>query len=537
MAATQQVQDFMPTPELGMYDSEDAYSSGEEELPSRKEIDDLLRRAHHYVITEGGKDSSSTYMERIHYINRNIVQEISTYNYDCDRTLYRRVKQKVDHVLREFEDYEGVDSRIDDYVEVSRPGKGAVKKSLSRGDSSPRTPTSPPARHALKVESKKEDIERTYQYGGPDNYPEIWYQKAPASLPFPETIRIAEYESLRIHWDLATTGNLENKEPVTSNAVKFNDRRLARFDNLGQYDSGSRFTTPYIDSKCMASVTKYGTFNQLANVVEKFNKQDDLTKAAKDYKYAPRILLEQFAVVNPGGKVIEPNVEYALRKAVNESPVTKPRQSSSASTAKKPAAPLSKRQSVSPAVRRIKEATEASIRSSPLPQSPPLATETKKTQTTTPVSIPAKRRGRPRKDTSPIEAPPAASPATGKRKRDAEPLAIANNVPAKRRAAAGGANPYTPTTASHPGLHVPSSTPATTPALTMSGSSAASTPAAAKAKNAGKKTRKSRSKRVLEERVSPEKYEEIMASRRSIVAEGHEEITRGSTRSGRVRRL
>jgi carbonic anhydrase len=65
-----------------------------------------------------------------------------------------------------------------------------------------------------------------------------------------------------------------------------------------------------------------------------------------------------------------------------------------------------------------------------------------------------------------------------------------------------------------------------------------STKAKAKAKVAGKKTRKIRTKYDYEERVTPERYREIMNERRAnATAQGHESVPRGVTRSGRVRKM
>jgi hypothetical protein len=202
----------MQTPELSMSDSENAYSSDEEEmLLTREKLDQWLRDAHHYAITEGGKDSGSIYKRRIHNINRDI-REISRYDDDCDRKLFRSVKQKIDHILRELEDDMGVDSSVED-DEVSDSVDVVAEEPL---DSSPVTPTATSALGTLDRSGKKnDDIERTYLYGGPKNPPEIWYRGAPASLPFPETIRMADWESLRIDWDRAATGDMKNSEPVT----------------------------------------------------------------------------------------------------------------------------------------------------------------------------------------------------------------------------------------------------------------------------------------------------------------------------------
>ena len=52
----------------------------------------------------------------------------------------------------------------------------------------------------------------------------------------------------------------------------------------------------------------------------------------------------------------------------------------------------------------------------------------------------------------------------------------------------------------------------------------------------GKKTRKIRTKHDYEERVTPERYREIMRDRTNVTAQGHEKVPRGVTRSGLIRK-
>jgi predicted component of type VI protein secretion system len=197
---------------------------------------------------------------------------------------------------------------------------------------------------------------------------------------------------------------------------------------------------------------------------------------------------------------------------------------------------------VSPAIRRIKAPIESSVRGRPI------STKTVHGQVATHVSIPAMgSSGRSRRNTLPASPLSNTFTAAGKRKRlsadtveeAVQPKSKTAIAPAKRRSTES-AQPSTPPTSG--GLHTPSSTPAKTPALTTSGSSVASTPlstkAKAKAKVAGKKTRKIRTKYDYEERVTPERYREIMNERRAnATAQGHESVPRGVTRSGRVRKM
>lgn len=161
-------------------------------------------------------------------------------------------------------------------------------------------------------------------------------------------------------------------------------------------------------------------------------------------------------------------------------------------------------------------------------------------------STPATRsRVRSRKDTLIEDAIVTAATTTAKRKRlsvDIVGEVIEGDtdikaIPTKRVRTTGLARPYTPTTVSQSsGLYTPSSIPATTPALTTSGSSVASTPPVTKARAAGRKQRKAHTKSDFEERVTPERYAEIMAQREHNSSQGHESAVRGITRSGRMRK-
>ena len=618
MATKHQHCTLIHTPELSLSDSEDSYSSSEEDMPEREETDRLLRQAHHYVITEGGNDSPATYMKRMHRINRSLIQEISKHSYECDPKLYRRVKQKVDHVLREFEDTVDADSSVYDFDEMPENYTVAPEEALYRKDPGPVTPDGVSALRTTKC-SGKDDLERTYLYGGPYNHPENWYKNAAASLPFPETIRMAGWESLRIHWDLATTGDMEMTEPVISNGVSFNNSRLAHHDSLAQYESGSRFKLPAIDPIDMAKVNKLGTVDQLHKAVHAFGQHDDTRTENGDYKCAPRVFLETLdvgqqgsltdrklhsadflekrpanitAVIDQVGGAVNttpteaclsnrgsskigpaPPATRTLLDKQQQTSVSSPENDTSSQTIKadhnddipttisspdnipshRTVAPESfsiNDHDVSPAIRRIKAATEASIRSSILPQSPPAYPETTHTQVATRISIPAKRpHGRPRENPLPTPTDLTVSvyqtTATDKRKRlsvnvveeELEVDAEVETVPAKRtRITKQSPRPYTTTTATKlENLHTPAMTPAATPALTVSGSSVASMPPVVKARAAGKKQKRIRTKRNFEERVTPEKYAEIMAQRGSVTAQRHESVAKGSTRSGKLR--
>ncbi|KAF3045433.1 hypothetical protein E8E12_003451 [Didymella heteroderae] len=550
MTARQQYRPLTHTPELSLSDTENSFSS-DEEMPDREETDQLLRQAHHYVITEGGEDSPSTYMERIQRINEDLVQEISAHGYNCDHKLFRRVEQKIGHVLREFEDAVVANSSLYDYSDSPEYYAAAAEEGLYRMDSSPVMPEAPSARRTAKI-GGKDDVERTYLYGSPGNPPESWYKKAPVSLPFPETIRMADWESLRIHWDLATTGNMEKTVPVTGNAVSFDDPRLKHHNNLHQYESGSRFKLPTPSSADMKKVKEFGSASELRGAMKALNEGDDSKRAGEDgdYKYAPRVSLERVDMGQQNSPAVD--IVDQVRSAVNTTPI-KLRSLSNDSNktgSARPAtraflndmqcfSPQSKPTAKTSAMRRVRAKMEDSLRSEENLSSAPATWETKEA---THVAFPKKTRARPRKDAkSPAATSAYQVTATGKRKRlsadaiegqtedDFEYEAVLSQ---RRKLARESVRPCTPTL---PVGNVDLNTPTSLPALTP-GSSVMSTPPAVKARAAGKKQRKIRTKRDFEQRVSPEKYDEIMAGRRTIAAAA-ESIVRGSTRSGKVRRL
>jgi len=557
-------------------------------MPDREETDQLLRQAHHYVITEGGKDSASLYMKRIQRINWSLIHEISRHGYDCDPKLYRRVKQKVDHVLREFEDAVGVDSGIHDYDEMLEHCATAPEEALCRTGSSPVTPNSPSFR-VYTEHGGDDDVQRTYLYGGSDSRPETWHKKSPASLLFPEIIRMAEWESLKIKWDIATTGDMESKDPATFNGVSYNHPGLENFNHLSQFESDPRFTLPITDPEVKAKVDDFGTVAKLTEAVDAFSQNDDCRIPDGGYEYAPRVFHERLEVgqqASPTDRQSPQSVPpaYALtdrttvinnvREALNTTP-TKPKQvsrsafeSETSSTAEiddHDSCPLAisppvsnppqllaptvkpsprKYGTASAAICRIKTATEAFIQTSALPQSPILALETYQ-----PLAVKKACSG-PRKNLLPVSSQPNPptwqTTAAGKRKRLSVDVlhegfsteTVVDMVPSKRaRIAKEPARPYTPILTRQPDSLL---TPVTTPALTVgstSSSSVASTPPVAKARTAGKKQRRIRTKNDFEERVTPEKYVEIMVQRKNAREQGHESIERGSTRSGKRRAM
>lgn len=285
MAARHQAPSFPQTPELSISDLEDAYPPSDEEMPDREETDHLLRQAHHYVITEGGKDTPLTYMQRIHRINRDVIQEISKHNYECDPKLYRRVKQRIDHVLREFEDSIDADYSIYDY-EVPEYYNVAVREPLRRTDSSPVTPDGSSTLHTVEHSGENDDSEEIHLYERPNNHLEIAYKKASASLPSPETVHMAGRKNMRIYSDSAARRNTEKTDPVTSNTASFQDPRVLQCDHLAKPSP----KLPAVGSVGLAKVANSATVDQVRKDVYELGHTKNVSG---DLESAPRAFLER----------------------------------------------------------------------------------------------------------------------------------------------------------------------------------------------------------------------------------------------------
>ncbi|KAJ4409614.1 hypothetical protein N0V91_002535 [Didymella pomorum] len=600
MTTRQPYHSLPQTPELSLYDTEDPYSS-DEEMPDREETDQLLRQAHHYVITEGGRDSSSKFMERIQRINEDLVQEISAHGYDCDPKLFRRVKHKIDHVLREFEDAVDAESSLYDYSDSREYYTAAVEESLYRTDSSPTTPDGAASRRTARI-GGKDYVERVYLYGGPGNHPESWYKKAAASLPFPETIRMADWESLRIHSDLAAIGNMEKTEPVTGNGVSFEDPCLTHHNKLPQFESGSRFRLPTPDSADIKRVKAFASNYRLKEAVKAFYEGDESKLPAKvgedvDYKWAPLVFLDRLDV----GQRLSPAAEgmsrattlaeaYAdsttvvkeVRSAVNTTPTKPPsisngsskvgsapratrallkdKQSPSSSTPVDIPTPVnddlpvtlslpvsktsqSKEIASGSTARRIKAKTEDSIRSPTSLSSAPANWETKPA---THVAILKKTRGRTRKNATPSAAITSTYQVTkaGKRKRlssdSVEDDQTAEGIELQVIVSRGKQlkrDAKRPYTPTSLGEDECGDNPVPDSPPEMTPGSSVMSTPPVKKARAAGKKQRRYTKCDFEQRVTPEEFAEHVARRGPSLTVAAAAIMRGSTRSGKVREL
>lgn len=253
-------------------------------MAEREQTNYLLRQAHHYVITEGDNDTPATYIDCIQRIDRALLQEIVEQGYDCDPKLYRRVRQKVDHVQREFEDAVDADFSLYDYGELSGCYSALTGESLSRMDVSPATPGFPSARPGTRLNAKNE-AEGTYSYGGPTSQPAHWRKSCSSSLPSPEIVCMTDWKSLWTHYDPAT-GNQDDKDPATSIGVGLKSHRITHQSRLAQYDSGSRFELSTVNRSDVVNNNKMSTVNKLHEAFDVFNQGESFEKINGQYKHA-----------------------------------------------------------------------------------------------------------------------------------------------------------------------------------------------------------------------------------------------------------
>ena len=328
------------SPELvDLSDSEELLSEGlisiSEEEPTQRELNDhRLIQAINYLSEEGGDDSPATFIDRVDRIDEALIQQLPQQGRDFDTKLYRRARAMVRDVQRDFEEvahqasasmleteeseedlpqyympsaaqalhrveenlFDDVDIMIDESVsEYEDSMKGAQPIEPLAKD---------PAIRPLTRQGKEKDVDRTrrFKYGGPENEYENWHKDFPATLPFPEAIQMAHWESIKINYNLSESGEQDKASgKVVETNIPFNIAALQQYKKLPLYDSGSRFKLPTPSEEVQKQIERLGTPQKLRAVVEKFNVGDRKAELAKDY--APRMFLQQLEVGNNQGKL------------------------------------------------------------------------------------------------------------------------------------------------------------------------------------------------------------------------------------------
>ncbi|KAF1913916.1 hypothetical protein BDU57DRAFT_521006 [Ampelomyces quisqualis] len=462
-------------------DSEDTDSIMEAEVAQQKADRRRLAQALNYLQLEGGNDSPATFIDRVNRIDRALLKRLPYPGHSFDDDIYHQVQTMVKKVQRDFED--AADEPSYDFESDNDIPEGFFPiEALYRGESPSPSPIPMPSvpratkGRATGLGSREidNDVQRTrvFKYGGPDNEAEHWHSNAPPSLPFPETHLMAHWESLKIDYDLSRPTDAKH----TETNVPFDHPALQPYFNLPQYESGSRFKLPTVSAKDQSAISRYGTSDRLANVVEGLNKVDATEGGNKGY--TRRVFLEKFLVGSQKfPKIVSPSqLRSAMAFTPSKSRTTRVSSQAPISVIKLPTStpraeevPVTKTKITqgnvytSPAFRRISNEVRlaekaeartaiAAVKTASLPSAiskpkptrvavpptekaqvkpklttlPPTASKPQPTRVATHVLIPKRGRGRPRKDATKavppapsIRATPVAEPAPtslGKRK-------------------------------------------------------------------------------------------------------------------------
>ncbi|KAL6712457.1 hypothetical protein ACN47E_000334 [Coniothyrium glycines] len=585
--------DAYESDQMDLSDSDSSVFSNEEwHFNNRR-----LTQAINYMSAEGGKDRPELFMERVNRLEEIFVQQLPKDNTNFNPKLYRRVRAMIRAVQREYEDAMGHSSLLNneedhtaDEEDIPDLTTTAAVQVLHEKDSPVQHSATATAQPRRKAPSSNIERQRTWKYDVQRNEPEIWMDKFPCILPFPETFQMAMWESLKIDYDLSEEGKRLKANGVVETNIPFDHPALARFKNLPPYESGSRFTLPEHRTEYERDVAMFASPQDTLKYVNEFN-AGEWTKA-QNKDQAPRINLEPFAFDADA-------TEKALRRSLNKTP-TKIRQAPLKSHVSSKTPPVTKetasherklmegrkrrtspppsephqsgggddhpssvhpqvirtpRTANSAALRAFQHGVDAAIRDTPRRHSslntlePPTTTKTARH-----VAVPAKRvqsqSGNPQ-----AQEPLLSTKIKSKRKA----VDSANGTPESKRirhlAVATLTSPI-PKTTSASKKKVTFLPPDTHEAVTR-GNTAASdnvlhvsapveavasvavpvstlSKAISRVATAGKLTRKKKKKMVFEEMVSPEEYDVYVRDKTAARVSGETAKKRGATRSGLV---
>lgn len=322
-------------------DAEEIYAIGGQEDSQRRENDTHLTQAINYLAKQGGDDTPITYMSRVNRIDETLVQGLPQGDHSFDKKLWRRLRGMVLAVKQDYEDTDEDTDEEDDAGPSEKPTESRDPR--SKEFSKLTTPTSlrKPAPSLSTPDVKQDNVsrEREFTYGGPGSEIEYWYRDMPPSLPFPETFRMAHWESLKIDFDLSESGKkLKADGKVIETNVSFNHEALKQYDNLHHHESGSRFKLPKISTADYDAVRKMASKAQLRDEVDHFNKGDRKEQEARNY--VPRTFLPRFGVGKQGQScflsmnsrktnqsIASPrgSLPSAIRKSLSTTPTRPPR--------------------------------------------------------------------------------------------------------------------------------------------------------------------------------------------------------------------
>jgi hypothetical protein len=287
--------------------------------------DNQIRQAISYISEEGRADSYAKFQDRVNLINDRIVDRYPQEAYAFNPNLYRQLRSMVNQKLNEFqrapsarvtevsddsellsdsEDIADMDLSDDallrqetdtDPSEVIRPPPKPRSQSRGKAKTPESAPAGYPARRSAPASASAlpEEIipenQKQYLYGGPRNETEEWLREFAPMLPFGETLRMQEWESMKINYDL-TQGAMKKPD---GKVPKPSFKKLVKESQpMHIYDSGSRFKLP--TNERLLSIVENKNPIDVEAAVNEFNNIDPKWNEVLEAKdYLPRIFLEK----------------------------------------------------------------------------------------------------------------------------------------------------------------------------------------------------------------------------------------------------
>jgi hypothetical protein len=279
-------------------DAEEIYSMSDDDTVQKEDNDRRLLQAINYLQQGGRGDSPATFIDRVNRIDKTLSNQLRHQEPMFNPKLYRRVRALVIDVRRDFDnatEEESLDMESDDELTQVDGPIAPHYEAVIRVDSPSPTPTpAPSTRQTHKALTPRrpgtennDQRERSFKYGS-DSEMENWYKDYPASLPFPETLMMAHWDSLKIDYDLNRPKDAATVETV----VTVENPQIKQYFKLPQFESGSQFKLPAVSNNDQVAINKLGTQTHLKTVVDKFYRRDQTNGGNKDY--VPRLFLERF---------------------------------------------------------------------------------------------------------------------------------------------------------------------------------------------------------------------------------------------------
>ncbi|KAF1942150.1 hypothetical protein EJ02DRAFT_422390 [Clathrospora elynae] len=300
--------------------------SDPEDEPTQREVNNRrLAQAINYLADEGGDDSPATYMHRVDRLDVTLLQRPPQQGRDFDTKLFRRLRVMVHEVQREFEETVQENSTIQenekDLPEYYTP---SAEQLLHRTDDVLEPEVRKRGGSLSHKREANENVprEREFKYGGPSNEIENWHKDFPTPLPFPETLQMAHWESLKIDFDLSEPAKqLKADSKMVETNVPFNHPAIKQYNTMQRYESGSLFKLPMASQKDQKEIMRIGSVRIVCDVT-RFNKGVGLKDLSKDY--APCIFLDPLLpnIINKKSSLREIPIPTTtqIRSAVNKTP-------------------------------------------------------------------------------------------------------------------------------------------------------------------------------------------------------------------------